>query len=57
MKIDPKIIEVLKKKIEKENLNEEIFKILENWLIQLNDGKKDINTEEKIKTILEKINV
>ena len=32
MKIDPKIIEVLKKKIIQENLDEQIYLILENWL-------------------------
>lgn len=55
MKIDPKIIEVLKKKIIQENLDEQIYLILENWLKELNDGK-DVNQNEKIEAILKKIN-
>ena len=42
-----KIIEVLKKKIIQENLDEQIYLILENWLKELNDGK-DVNQNEKI---------
>ena len=57
MSIDPKIIEILKKKISNDNQSEEISKILENWLRELDDGKKDLNQEEKIKAILDKINV
>ena len=57
MSIDPKIIEILKKKISNDNQSDEISKILENWLRELDDGKKDLNQEEKIKAILDKINV
>ena len=57
MSIDPKIIEILRKKIADENQNNEISKILENWLKELDDGKKDLNQEDKIKAILDKLNV
>ena len=57
MSIDPKIIEILKKKLADENQNSEISKILENWLKELDDGKKDLNQEDKIKVILDKLNV
>ena len=57
MSIDPKIIEILRKKLADENQNNEISKILENWLKELDDGKKDLNQEDKIKAILDKLNV
>lgn len=57
MSIDPKIIEILKKKLADENQNSEISKVLENWLKELDDGKKDLNQEDKIKVILDKLNV
>jgi len=57
MSIDPKIIEILKKKLADENQNSEICKVLENWLKELDDGKKDLNQEDKIKAILDKLNV
>ena len=57
MSIDPKIIEILRKKLADENQNNEISKILENWLKELDDGKKDLNQEDKIKEILDKLNV
>lgn len=57
MSIDVKIIETLKKKILEEGQDEQISKILENWLKEMDDGKKDLNQEEKIKAILDKLNV
>lgn len=57
MSIDPKIIEILKKKISDENQDQQIFKILEDWLKELDDGKLDLDQEEKIKSILNKLNV
>lgn len=57
MSIDVKIIETLKKKIFEEGQDEQISKILENWLKEMDDGKKDLNQEEKIKAILDKLNV
>ena len=57
MSIDTKIIEILKKKLADENQNSEISKVLENWLKELDDGKKDLNQEDKIKAILDKLNV
>lgn len=57
MSIDPKIIEILKKKFTSNNQSDEIAKIFENWLKELDDGKKDLNQEEKIKAILDKLNV
>ena len=57
MSIDPKIIEILKKKFSSNNQSDEISKIFESWLKELDDGKKDLNQEEKIKAILDKLNV
>lgn len=57
MSIDPKIIEILKRKISDENQDMKISQIFENWLNELDEGKKDLNQEEKIKAILDKINV
>lgn len=57
MSIDPKIIEILKRKISDENQDIKISQIFENWLNELDEGKKDLNQEEKIKAILDKINV
>tara|TARA_A100001015_G_scaffold221504_1_gene249307 strand:+ start:2441 stop:2614 length:174 start_codon:yes stop_codon:yes gene_type:complete len=57
MSIDTKIIEILKKKLANENQNDGISKVLENWLKELDDGKKDLNQEDKIKAILDKLNV
>ena len=57
MSIDPKIIEILKKKISDENQDQQISKILEDWLKELDDGKLDLDQEEKINSILNKLNV
>ena len=57
MSIDPKIIEILKKKINDENQDQQISKILEDWLKELDDGKLDLDQEEKINSILNKLNV
>ena len=57
MSIDTKIIEILKKKLANQNQNDGISKVLENWLKELDDGKKDLNQEDKIKAILDKLNV
>ena len=38
MSIDPKIIEILKRKILDENQDMEISQILENWLNELDEG-------------------
>ena len=57
MSIDPKIIEILKKKISDENQDQQISKILEDWLKELDDGKLVLDQEEKINSILNKLNV
>jgi hypothetical protein len=57
MSVDPKVIEVLKKKMRAENQEDSISKIFEVWLDELDQGKKDIDSETKIKTIIKKINV
>ena len=57
MSIDPKIIEVLQKKIKSEGQDEDIFKILKNWLDELDEGKENLAHDEKIKAILDKLNV
>ena len=56
MSIDSKIIEVLKKKIISEGQDENISKTLENWLNEIDQGKEDINEDEKIKYIIDKLN-
>ena len=57
MSIDPKVIEVLKRKVSSENQDEDISKILENWINEIDEGKEDINEDEKIKHIIKKLNV
>ncbi len=57
MSVDPKVIEVLKKKMRAENQEDSISKIFEVWLDEIDQGKKDINQEEKIKAIMKKMNV
>ena len=57
MSIDPKVIEALKKKISTEGQDEVISKILETWLNELDQGKEDINQDDKIKNIIDKLNV
>lgn len=57
MSIDSKIIEILKEKIHDEGQNLEIFEILHKWLLELDDGKLDLDQDEKIKTILDRLNV
>ena len=56
MSIDPKIIEILKKKLLNKNESDDISKILENWLRELDEGKI-LNQDDKIKAIIEKLNV
>ena len=57
MSIDPKVIDALKKKISSEGQDEVISKILETWLNELDQGKEDINQDDKIKNIIDKLNV
>ena len=57
MSIDPKVIEVLKRKMSSENQDKDISKILENWINEIDEGKEDINEDEKIKHIIKKLNV
>ena len=57
MSVDPKVIEVLKKKMRAENQEDSISKIFEVWLDEIDQGKKDIDLEKKIETIMNKINV
>ena len=57
MSIDPKVIEALKKKISTEGQDEVISKILETWLNELDQGKEYINQDDKIKNIIDKLNV
>jgi len=57
MSVDSKIIEVLKNKIRSEDQDNSIAKILEAWLDEIDQGKKDIDQDIKIKKILDKINV
>ena len=56
MSIDPKVIEVLKRKMSSENQDKDISKILENWINEIDEGKEDINEDEKIKHIIKKLN-
>ena len=40
-----------------ENQDKDISKILENWINEIDEGKEDINEDEKIKHIIKKLNV
>ena len=55
MSIDKKIIETINQKIKDSNENDEISKILIEWLDQIDAGKKDFNTTEAIQALIDKI--
>ena len=54
MSMDKRVIETIKKKSE-ENEDTNISKILIEWLNNIDEGKKDLDTNQTIQELLNKI--
>ena len=55
MSLDKRVIETIKKKISEENEDTNISKILIEWLNNIDGGKKDLDTNQIIQELLNKI--
>ena len=55
MSLDKRVIETIKKKIWEENEDTNISKILIEWLNNIDEGKKDLETNQTIQELLNKI--
>ena len=55
MSLDKRVIETIKKKISKENEDSNISQILIEWLNNIDEGKKDLDTNKIIQELLNKI--
>ena len=55
MSIDNNITSSIEEKIKEAKENDEISKILIKWLDEIDDGKKDIDTEKVIQELIDKI--
>ena len=55
MSLDKRVIETIKKKISEENEDTNISKILIEWLNNIDEGKKDLDTNQTIQELLDKI--
>ncbi len=55
MSLDKSIIESVSDQIKKVNEDENISKILIKWLNQIDEGKKDLDTNQKIEELIKKI--
>lgn len=55
MSLDKRVIETIKKKISEENEDTNISKILIEWLNNIDEGKKDLDTNQIIQELLNKI--
>ena len=55
MSLDKRLIETIKQKISDENEDSNISKILIEWLNSIDEGKKDLDTNQIIQELLNKI--
>ena len=55
MSLDKRLIETIKQKISDENEDSNISKILIEWLNSIDEGKKDLDTNQIIQELLDKI--
>lgn len=55
MSLDKRVIETIKKKISEEGEDSNISKILIEWLNNIDGGKKDLDTNQIIQELLNKI--
>ena len=55
MSLDKRLIETIKQKISDENEDSNISKILIEWLNSIDEGKKQIDTNQIIQELLNKI--
>ena len=53
--VDKKIIQSINEKIEENKQSNEISSILIRWLEEIDEGKKDINTNQVIDSLINKI--
>ena len=55
MSLDKRVIKTIKKKISEENEDDQISEILINWLNNIDEGKKDLDTNQIIQELINKI--
>ena len=55
MSIDNNITNSIEEKIKEVNETDQISKILINWLNEIDNGKKDIDTDKVIQELIDKI--
>ena len=55
MSLDKRVIETIKKKISEENEDSNISQILIEWLNNIDEGKKDLDTNKIIQELLNRI--
>ena len=55
MSLDKRVLETIKKKISEESEDSKISQILIHWLNNIDEGKKDLDTNKIIQELLNKI--
>ena len=55
MSLDKRVFETIKKKISEESEDSNISQILIHWLNNIDEGKKDLDTNKIIQELLNKI--
>ena len=55
MSLDKRVLETIKKKISEESEDSNISQILIHWLNNIDEGKKDLDTNKIIQELLNKI--
>ena len=55
MSLDKRVLETIKNKIAEENEDSKISEILISWLDNIDEGKKDFDTNQIIQELIKKI--
>ena len=55
MSLDKRVLETIKNKIAEENEDSKISEVLITWLNNIDEGKKDIDTNKIIQELIDKI--
>tara|TARA_B100002051_G_C16349098_1_gene445461 strand:- start:192 stop:365 length:174 start_codon:yes stop_codon:yes gene_type:complete len=55
MSLDKRVLDTIKKKISDENEDGQISEILIHWLNSIDEGKKDLDTNQIIQELINKI--
>ena len=55
MSLDKRVLETIKNKIAEENKDNKISEILISWLDNIDEGKKDFDTNQIIQELINKI--